>query len=70
MDKYANFLNFRLFLDMSVIAMITQLLRSSYNIQRIFFPNDVGMTVFFNSAHPILCDIFALSGSLSLFVLR
>uniref|UniRef100_A0A914QA47 Serpentine receptor class gamma n=1 Tax=Panagrolaimus davidi TaxID=227884 RepID=A0A914QA47_9BILA len=56
-------------LFMSIVAMITQLIRTTYNIQRMCFPDDNGMSMFFNNAYPFLCDIFALSGSLSLFVL-
>uniref|UniRef100_A0AC35GA43 Uncharacterized protein n=1 Tax=Panagrolaimus sp. PS1159 TaxID=55785 RepID=A0AC35GA43_9BILA len=54
---------------MSFIAMIAQLLRTSYAANKLLSPPNASITLFFTSILPLILDIFALSGSVSLFVL-
>uniref|UniRef100_A0A914QQS0 Serpentine receptor class gamma n=1 Tax=Panagrolaimus davidi TaxID=227884 RepID=A0A914QQS0_9BILA len=56
-------------LFVSLIVFIAQLIRCSYNINRTLFPSNAELAAFFIEALPYFSDIFALSGSISLFIL-
>ena len=55
---------------MSCIIMVAQLLRTLNNFTKLLFSTDAALALFFNNILPYLIDVFALSGSTSLLLLR
>uniref|UniRef100_A0AC35G748 Serpentine receptor class gamma n=1 Tax=Panagrolaimus sp. PS1159 TaxID=55785 RepID=A0AC35G748_9BILA len=53
----------------SVAIFIAQLLRLSYNANRLFFPSNIQTAAFYTAAFPYLNDFFAWCGSISLMIL-
>uniref|UniRef100_A0A914QH92 Serpentine receptor class gamma n=1 Tax=Panagrolaimus davidi TaxID=227884 RepID=A0A914QH92_9BILA len=56
-------------LYVSFFVFISQVFRASYNVNRVLFPDNQTSKQFFETIVPVLYDIFAWSGSVSLIIL-
>ena len=66
---YFKFVKFTFFLVLSFIVMLAQLLRTFYSTI-ILFPVGANVREANRTLGPLFIDIFALSGSISLLILR